>query len=429
MFLGMRGTGDWVTNQRPENWRQQILYLYPNGKAPLTAILSMMSSESTDDPHFHWWTELITSVAGSVTGVYTDSLCTSAYVSGGTAGTVLYVTVGATLFGGIRAGHQVLLRYTSDLDLDVVGKVTDKFSSAGAYILAVKILEADDNSSSYTLANCDYLVVIGNINAEGAEMPDAIHLDPTEYYNYCQIFRTPLEITRTARKTKLRTGDAYQKMKSEALEMHSIEMEKAFIWSIRTLGTGSNGKPERTTMGLIPFIRTYSSDNCFNFQTDTDTKYTGQKWDVMGEDWINEKLEVLFRYGSREKLAMCGSGAILGMHKLIKLGGDFALTSDTNVYGLDVTNWKTPFGTIKMITHPLFSEDVTCRNMMTIFEPGNIKYRFIDDTNFYGEGEKQNTGHNRIDGTKEEYLTEAGLEFHHPQTAGIFNGVGIDNAN
>ena len=51
MFLGMRGTGDWVTNQRPENWRQQFFKLYPNGDAPLTAILSMLDEEPTDDPH------------------------------------------------------------------------------------------------------------------------------------------------------------------------------------------------------------------------------------------------------------------------------------------------------------------------------------------------------------------------------------------
>ena len=50
MFLGMRGTGDWVEDQRPKNWRQQILNLYPNGNAPLTAMLSMMSSERVDDP-------------------------------------------------------------------------------------------------------------------------------------------------------------------------------------------------------------------------------------------------------------------------------------------------------------------------------------------------------------------------------------------
>ena len=29
MFLGMRGNGDWVNGQRPLNWRQKILKLYP----------------------------------------------------------------------------------------------------------------------------------------------------------------------------------------------------------------------------------------------------------------------------------------------------------------------------------------------------------------------------------------------------------------
>ena len=209
--------------------------------------------------------------------------------------------------------------------------------------------------------------------------------------------------------------------------MHSIEMERAMLWSVRTLGTGSNGKPERTTLGLIPFIRTYASANCVNFETDTDTKYASSKWDVMGEDWINEKLEVVFRYGARNKLCFCGSGALLGINKLAKLGSQFSITPKTTAYGIAVNEWVTPFGTLSMKTHPLFSYDTTCRNMMTIFEPANLKFRHIDDTTFYGEGEKQNTGHNRVDGTKEEYLTEAGLEFHHPQTCGLFNGVGKDN--
>jgi len=49
-FLGMRGTGSWAGDQRPYNWRQGILYLYPNGSAPLTAILSMLGEEKVDDP-------------------------------------------------------------------------------------------------------------------------------------------------------------------------------------------------------------------------------------------------------------------------------------------------------------------------------------------------------------------------------------------
>lgn len=51
-FLGMRGTGSWATDQRPKNYRETILFLYPNGTAPLTAIMSKLKSERVDDPEF-----------------------------------------------------------------------------------------------------------------------------------------------------------------------------------------------------------------------------------------------------------------------------------------------------------------------------------------------------------------------------------------
>src|SRR3990170_2811715 len=94
-FLGMRGTGDWVSNQRPENWREMMLYLYPNGKAPLTALMSKMSSEKTDDPIFHWWQKLLPDQRGTITGVYTDVGLSSAYTSGGIAGDIIYLKMSA----------------------------------------------------------------------------------------------------------------------------------------------------------------------------------------------------------------------------------------------------------------------------------------------------------------------------------------------
>ena len=46
--LGMRGTGSYAAGERPENWRQAILLLFPSGDAPLTAILSKMRESPTD---------------------------------------------------------------------------------------------------------------------------------------------------------------------------------------------------------------------------------------------------------------------------------------------------------------------------------------------------------------------------------------------
>ena len=429
MFLGMRGNGDWVAGQRPMNWRQQILYLYPNGMAPLTAILSMMGSEKTDDPQYHWWTQEQTAVGGAVAGVYTLPDLSVAYAGGAVFGTVLYIQVTTVLANRIREGHQILLRDASDWRVDTVGKVTGVARGAVNSVLAIRLLEADANAGPHDLSDCDTFKIIGNINPEGGEMPDAIALNPVKVYNLTQIFRTPLSITRTARKTKLRTGDQYQKAKSEALEMHSWEMELAFLWGIMTEVIGDNGKPERTTMGVINFIRQYAPANCDDYTLNA--TYHGQAWTVGGETWLKNMLEQIFRYGANEKLCLCGSGFLLGIDALAMTGGQINLAPAQKTYGMEIRTWITPFGTIHMKTHPLFSYDATTRNMGVILEPKELTYRYVDDTSFYGENSNKSHpegyGNRRIDGTFEEYLTECGLEFGLPQKCAVLNGVGLNN--
>ena len=432
-FLGMRGNGDWVADQRPKNWRETILFLYPNGQMPLTAIMSKMKSEKTDDPQYYWWTKLLPTQAGSVTGVYTDIALTVAYVSGGVAGSVLYLKMTAADLVHFRVGHTVVMRDASDSTNDVVGKVIARTSNGGASSIGVQLLEADDNSSySHDLSDCDKVLIIGSINAEGAPMPTGVSYDPDKLYNYTQIFRTPLSITRTAKKTKLKTGDAYKEMKREALELHGIEMEKAFLFGIPYEGTGSNGKPERSTEGLITCLRTNNPDNVSDFQLNA--TYHGKSWldDGGGETFLESYLEQIFRYGRQEKLALCGSGALLGINALAKANGHYTMTATTKAYGINVTEWVTPMGTIFLKTHPLFNIESTLRNSILMFEPENCTYRYIDDTSFYGEGEKgqaaPGTNGGRIDGSQEEFLTEAGLEYHHPYTGAFLNGIGLNHS-
>jgi hypothetical protein len=369
--------------------------------------------------------------AAAVTGVFTDSGMTVAYVSGAVLGATLYFKMAAADLIHFRVGHTVLMRDASNYTVDCVGKVTARVSNGSSSSVGVKLLEADDNGSGNDLSDCDKIMVIGSVNSEGAAMPTAVAYDPDKLYNYTQIFRTPLSITRTARKTKLRTGDQYKEMKREALELHGIEMEKAFLFGIPYEGTGDNGKPERTTEGLITCIRTNNPTCVSDFQQNA--TYHGKNWlDADGgEEFLNSYLEVLFRYGKQEKLAIVGTGALLGINKLAQANGHFTMTSSTKSYGINVTEWITPFGTIHLKTHPLFNIEATLRNSMVLFEPENCVYRYIDDTNFYGEGEAKQaaagTNGGRIDGTQEEYLTECGLEYHHPYTAGFLNGIGLNH--
>jgi len=423
-FLGMRSNNDWATNQRPENWRETILFLFPNGDVPLTALLGKAKGEKVDDPTFHWWEKGLPAQRMTVTGCYTDSILSTAYTTGGVVGTVLYLKGAEATAAEFRVGHQVLLRVSTNDAYDTNAEVVARVLNGDSSYIACKLLQAEPVAAC--LASVDTLLVIGNINAEGAPMPDAIAYNPTEKYNYCQIFRTPLSITRTARKTRLRTGDQYKEAKRECLQMHSIEMEKAFLWGYPLVGTGDNGKPKRSTKGLITAIRE-SGSGAITSNFSTDSNYDGASWIDKGEEWLDAQLEQIFRYGSTERVCFCGSQVILELNKLIKMYSNYQLQPKVMGYGIKVMEWYTAFGTLYLQRHPLFSYESTNSRAMVIFDNDDLKYQYIDDTTFYDDPDKRNTGRSRIDGTDEEYLTEAGLEFHHLKKCGYLSGFGTDN--
>lgn len=419
-FLGMRGTDDWtVTGQRPENWREMILFLYPNGMAPLTAIMSKMKSEAIDDPVFHWFLKVLPDQRGAITHVHTDVLSTL-YTSGGVAGDTLYIQMSEANCDKIRVDHVIQMRDASDPTMTVAARVTAVTKNGADSYATVKLLEADDNSTqSHDLSDADVFIIVGNANEEGADTPNVIHYDPTEVYNYLQIFRTPTSITNTAKATRLRTGDPYQENRREALELHSIEMEKAFLFGIRYATTGSGGFPKRYTGGLKSWITTNTGNYMF------DTNYSGQTWLQGGEEWLDNFCEQVFRYGKNQKLVFAGSGALLGIQRLVKASAQMTIANAVKSYGIEVTEWRTVFGTLNIITHPLFSYEATLRNSMVFIEPQRLTYKYLKgrDTNLL-----TNRQGNGIDGQIDEYLTEAGLEIAHEQSFAWCDGVGVDSA-
>lgn len=431
-FLGMLGTGDWAdwdSALRPKHWRNTLFRLEPNGDFPLLGITSMGKSSSVDDPEFYWWTKGIPDHRATITGTYSDSLALleTAYVSGGVAGTELYVKMSAADAAKFREGHHVLFRYSDDFRLDCAGYVVAKTANA----VAITLIETDNNGVGHDISDADILQIIGNVNAEGAPIPEAIAYAPTKIYNLTQIWRDPVDITRTAAKTRIRTGSgkSYDEQKRDALFDHGMAMERALIYGKRYEGVGANGKPLRTTRGLIDTIITYASNNVSSFETDDDDAYAGKTWLQAGEEWLNDMLEIIFRYGSQEKLAICGSGTLRGIQRLVMQSGNMQITPMTKAYGLKVVEWFTPFGTISLKMHPLFNLDPINRYSAVIIEPKDIEFRYIDDTFFKKDDSERKAGQIGIDGTKEEWLTEGGWEFHFPEAWAYLHGFNQDNTN
>lgn len=427
-FLGLRSTVDWATDQRPLSWREGILKLFPNGDAPLTAMTALMKKERVTDPEYNWWTKSLERQGGAVTNVFTGPGITNAYTSGGVAGTTLFAQMAEAVADHLRPGHIVLLRDSANLNVDVTARVTAIVKNGDNSYAAVKLLEADDNGGSDYLDSCNTILVVGNANSEGGERPESLHYNPTKNTNKCQIFRNALDLSRTALETKLRTGDAYTEEKRETLQYHAIEMEKAFIRGVQSETVGANGKKIRTTDGLVTMIRNGASDNVEDYPAASG--YSGKAWTAAdgGWLWLQIALERVFRYGSSEKMAFIGSTGLLGLSRIAQTIGHINITPQTTEFGMDIHKLLTPFGTLMLKNHPLFSNEATDRGICLIFEPKNVRYRYVTDTMFKKDDNMTKGGNAGIDGRQEEYLTEGGLEYHHPETASLLTGLNTDHA-
>ena len=420
-LLGMRGTGSWTNEERPKNFREGYLFLYPNGDMPLTGMTSKLSSEKVDDPEFKYYSKNLQAQGGAFTAteVYNHSDLASGNKVTGTAasGTVYYVKVTAAVVKHFRAGHTVLLLASTNDAQYTFGKVTGRSANGNSSWVSLVALATGTGS----LEAYNYIDIVGNANAEGDVSKDPISYAADKYTNYTQIFRTSLDITRTQLNTKMRIGDVYKTAREEAFLYHGIEMEMAFMRGMKTENDGDNGQKERTTQGFLPFLVENNSSNILNYTTGTSLN-----WLQGGEDWIDDSLEVLFRKGSSQRIGFCGSGAMLGIMKLVKHIGQFSLTVDTIAYGIKVMRWVTPLGEIMLKRHPLFTHKTYSTNSIALFDPANVKYRFITDTTFFPDPRAKEGGYNKIDGIKEEYLTECGIEWHFPETMMYLQGVGTN---
>lgn len=439
-FLGLRGTGDWATNEAPQNWAQYIMHEYPNGSAPLYAMQSMVATESVDSTTFNWWTKTLPTRSGSVTNIYIDSGLSTAYVYAthqstvGIAGGVVYAKMAEALVEEFVPGARVLLRDSDQLDVDIVGHVTRSVKNGASSYIAVELDEADDNHAtpaSYNLSTVDYVIKLGTGYPEFSDAPRPMGYKPTQYNNYCGTFRNTFAISGSAQAEVLRTGNPYKEDKKDCMEAHSMDLELEGWFGVKRSTTGANGKPLYFTQGLIPFLKENNPSAIQDFETSTDAEYSGKTWLQAGKTFLRNNIKEVFRYlNGGEAMVWCGDSALDGINELAESYGQIQLKVAEKAYGLSVVEWHSPHGKLYFKTHPLFSRETTNTNLMVIGLPKNA--RFCPKV---GNGVNRSTKFQENmqipgqDGILDGYITEGGWKWYFPNQWRVMRGVGKDNAN
>lgn len=396
-IAGLRGTGDWATDERPKNFREYILWRNPNGSAPLYALMAKMADESVNDPEFAWWDEPLDIVRFQVNGALTN-VATALVIDSSDPST------------GAPDARWGLGRHAKPGDLFIVEPATEPQTQSAEIIMitavtsdtALTIARGQAGTTAAAIADNAFLTKIGSAYSEGSNAPDGATRNPIKYFNYTQIFKTAYEVTRTSTKTKTRTGDSLANDRKRKMFDHSRDIEMALMMGQRFEGTGSNGKPIRFTGGLRQFIPTTTSavlGGAVTLSTFMNAVYPVFDWDSPA---------------GNERICFCGNVFMNNLNLLARQYGQIQFQGQITSYGLNLTKWVLPQGTLYFKTHPLMNRYPLYQSASFVIDPSSLRWRYITDTMF--EDQIQTPGQ---DSRKGQWLTEGGLEV---RFAGRTNG-------
>lgn len=367
---GLRGTGQFDTDFRPKNYRELFTLLEPNGNAPLNALLSMASSEATDDPEFKNFRDELPERKLSINNGagYNDS-ATSLTIDSGADN--LFAVAGTIV---VNSATNEVMRVTAD---------------AGSTTLTV---ERNIGGTAHSITDGDELFIAGSAYAEGAGSPTGVSFDATVASNFTQIFRTAFTVTETLRSTNLRTGDKEDELATKALKLHMSDIERAMFFSRKHEKDATSANPLRFTGGLMNTIT-----NVVDRSTSSNTMTEKQFDDALIED--------IFAFGSKQKIMFCGAKVAGHLQQFGKNRWQPTVVEGT--YGVNLTQYSTFAGDLMVHLHPQFRQVPGMDNAAVILDFPYLSYRYLEgrDTQLLRDRQA-----NDADQVKHEYLTECGLE-------------------
>jgi len=267
----------------------------------------------------------------------------------------------------------------------------------------ITVIRGWGGSTTASLVNDDPIVILGNANEEGAKLREIKTTEPVKKTNYTQILRTPVGVTNTLAATSTYGPKAMAYYRHLDGINHAIDMERT-MWLGKKGKDIHNGKPRRTTGGILEFL----TENVLDVSA-----ITGG----LTEQAFTEWLEDVFRYGSSEKILfacgrLCTIIDLWAQNKLKTVPGE-------RTYGVKVKEYVSSHGTLFIVKHKLF-EGPVYGGMGVILDMNNVAYCPLKGRDTKLLTARQDPDE---DAVKDEYITEFGVEVRLPKTHAIIKGV------
>ena len=380
LFLSNAG----IVSDRVGDFAGALLHLHAGGTAPMLAISSGMESEDGGDTVFAWFEE------SKITG-------RAATVSGGTTTTVVVDDASFYVDG------TVLLNENTGEVLLVTAVATNTLT----------VVRGIGGTAIVSIGGAHFLTKIGTAFEEASNMPVSVMNQGAVYTNYQQIFRNSWSVSGTAKVVQFQTGDKIAKSKRDAAGFHSEDMERAMIWGVKHVGT-KNGRPFMMMDGVLQQIKARGGK--------VRAAAGGNLNLAEFRDFMRDVFTVNIKGMPNERIAFGGNIALQVLNEAARKDGVHNFESGETEFGLKFTTFQSPFGDLKIMTHPLMNESPVWQKELYALHPGAIKTRWLRRT-FQDDYDRSGTRPNGKDADEGVLTSQASIKVMGAQTMGIYTGI------
>lgn len=389
---GIFASNQGIVGERQGDFASAVLMTNPTGNAPFLAMSAGMNKEEAADTVFTWFEDVYH--AGR-----------AACVSGGTTTTVVVDD------GSFYTPNTILL-------VEETGEHLFVTAVAGNSLTVVRGLAG---TTVVSITNAHNVQKIGNAFEEASGMPTAVTQQGAPRMNYTQIFRNGWAISGTAKAVKFLTGNKLAYNKQMCAMYHAEDMERSFIWGKKAITT-LNNKQFRLTDGVLAQIE----QNGGTVLSAATNSGAGAVAGELSRGDLESFIKDIFIYNVKgmpnERIAFCGNNVLEVLNRMAFLDGTYNFQQGETKLGIAITTIMTPFGTLKLMTHPLMSENPVWNREMYVLHPGGITKKVLRDTNQEGY-DKNGLRIQGKDADEGVITTEAGIAVKGARTMGILRNV------
>ena len=273
----------------------------------------------------------------------------------------------------VATGDASLTLSTSDDDYFVAGMEILLTNAAGdrevARVTAVgsgslTITRNIGSTGAIALATSDFFYIMGVVAAEDSTSTSPIQAKGETLYNYVEFMREPFGNTLIEQSTANYNGDSYKRKKMEALARVKRQLEVMMWFGVRDL-TSSTTNPVYHNGGIMYWLESQFTDVPV---LDVSGVLTKQLWD----QWLLDAL----KYNNMTKFVFCSSIVLTAVSGF---ASDQLRPTDVGLskFGMTITEYQSPHGTVYLIREPLFDEVATMNGGAVCLDMTNVEWRFL----------------------------------------------------